>query len=677
MLRVVLASVLGSLFLLQAVLARPPRPVLQPSAPPALGDLILVTEDFAADVEGCDAVSVFDANTGDALHRGETRVSPGRLAAAADLSLVVATQNNTELLEDESWQAFLYVLQLDPSDYRTGSTAALLGGDFATFGGIAMLPDGRTILVATSNKERDDQWLVNHRPFQVRKYRVPANIRDRGSIGPALERFTVDGVAVEILISPDGSRAHVLTGSSTIYTLEVATLTQAAIQFPVAPIEGLRTDFHVQPLNYMHATLSGDGRYMVTNRGRSPSLGVADLYERRAWTVAQAPDVEFSGGVAFNRGALNFGLLAVHALDKVILYRFGPDGPLIELGRTDLDPPYVADRMNTAPVAAIAWNGRGNRVIAATNDGLSEFAVFDVLDEGATLSRRASLLACDEGNNLPNDILTANGSLPTPTPTSTDPPSTISPRPTETPPTVPTATTTPTLTASPTHTPTVTAPAGSTAKPAVLCLPIAVKEPACVAPTGHADVALVIDASTSMLERTLAGRSKLAAAFDAADTFLGELDMPRDQVAIVSFNAAAETVQTLTGDRWSCLESLGRITVQQQSRIDLGIRTAHDELASERRRATNQPVIVVLTDGRSNPIGPEAAVEHARLAKLAGIALFSVGLGQDLDVWALEAIASKPTYFYRAPDAEDLAEIYQEIAHTVPCPADSYWPYRP
>ena len=50
-----------------------------------------------------------------------------------------------------------------------------------------------------------------------------------------------------------------------------------------------------------------------------------------------------------------------------------------------------------------------------------------------------------------------------------------------------------------------------------------------------------------------------------------------------------------------------------------------------------------------------------------------VALGDDLDFGALERIASKPEYYYHAPDAEDLGDIYGAIAVEIPCPAGDYW----
>jgi hypothetical protein len=36
-------------------------------------------------------------------------------------------------------------------------------------------------------------------------------------------------------------------------------------------------------------------------------------------------------------------------------------------------------------------------------------------------------------------------------------------------------------------------------------------------------------------------------------------------------------------------------------------------------------------------------------------------------------MASRPGHYYEAPDGEDLAEIYRQIAVVLPCPAEAFW----
>jgi Mg-chelatase subunit ChlD len=261
-------------------------------------------------------------------------------------------------------------------------------------------------------------------------------------------------------------------------------------------------------------------------------------------------------------------------------------------------------------------------------------------------------------------------------------PTTPRPSPSSTPP--PTATTTCTPDARPSPTSTATAcPTASptvTAAPRPIHLPLGLREQ-CVPPKQHTDVALVIDASTSMRDdRTSAGRTKLDAAIEAARTFLATMSLPQDQAAVVAFNDDAKVLQELTGRRADVEAALTQIPrlVRQQTRIDRGIEDGHEELASARHKAVNRAVMIVLTDGLANPEPASTAVRRAQAAKEDKITIFAIGLGRgtELNVVELEQMASRPEYFYLAPDGEDLLAIYRTIALEIPCPADSFWGRR-
>ncbi len=64
---------------------------------------------------------------------------------------------------------------------------------------------------------------------------------------------------------------------------------------------------------------------------------------------------------------------------------------------------------------------------------------------------------------------------------------------------------------------------------------------------------------------------------------------------------------------------------------------------------------------------------RAGAAKAAGLALFTIGLGADVEAEALAAMAGRPDWYYPAPDGEVLAEIYRLIAVALPCPAGAFW----
>ena len=81
----------------------------------------------------------------------------------------------------------------------------------------------------------------------------------------------------------------------------------------------------------------------------------------------------------------------------------------------------------------------------------------------------------------------------------------------------------------------------------------------------------------------------------------------------------------------------------------------------------NNASIVLVTDGRHE--GPADEVRQiADTIKRDGIAIVTVGLGENVDRALLEEIASDPSQFYYSPDAEGLEEIYRRIADYIPCP---------
>ncbi|MCE7939811.1 MAG: VWA domain-containing protein [Chloroflexi bacterium CFX6] len=177
-----------------------------------------------------------------------------------------------------------------------------------------------------------------------------------------------------------------------------------------------------------------------------------------------------------------------------------------------------------------------------------------------------------------------------------------------------------------------------------------------------------------MNERTPTGRMKIDAAIAAARTFLDELRFDRgDQAAIVAFNAGATLLAPLTGDRSALEAALAGIQTAQQTCIVCAVETAAAELSSPRHIPTHTATLILLTDGRSNPRPVGEAVDRATEAKARGVVVFTIGLGLDLDDAALAAMASRPAYFYRAPEAEGLAGIYRQIAVEIPCPADAFW----
>jgi len=192
----------------------------------------------------------------------------------------------------------------------------------------------------------------------------------------------------------------------------------------------------------------------------------------------------------------------------------------------------------------------------------------------------------------------------------------------------------------------------------------------------YTDVALVIDASTTMLFETDGGVKKIHAAKEAAKAFLHELSLSpdmlgrHDQAAIIWYNDKAGVVQPLTHDLEALERAIDSIEPVEGSRIDLGIESGHLELLpafSPARKPWNVPALVLLSDGIPNRTSIEAVVTAADNAKYDGIEVHAVGLGRDLWRHVLQRIASQPEMYYESPSGDDLASIYRAIAGDLVC----------
>jgi len=676
-----------------------PRAASAPAPSPTvvgLDDLVFLTEDtvFPRNIPaGCDALSIAsvtrrpDPGPRDwPLVIGPYNVSPGRIATTSDFNTIVAMSSNgfpfiTELHFDGSvypplaglhdafrapWLTWIDRVQ------RTSNSAA-----------IAIMDDGDTLLV-TRSRRYVNAWQLEP-PYTLDKHSLSARTPDR-YLGSADGSVVLSGIAVEILhdlLDPD--LVHIVTHNDVLHSVRVSTMQEAAAPVPfatIAKLDDVRRS-NIAGLLVGFADLSTEGRYLITNRWYDEQLNVVDLVERRSWTV-NLPDYDANrmGGIAINKAAVNRGLLAVHGENALVVYAFDPQRSdtqhltrveIPRLTQYGMDLRRPISYGEGGPFVDLAWSGTGEHIIIGGDFTGAEFGVFRVSDSGRNVVLEKRIEVCGDPRAMPNDIVTVNKRLAPPTSTPT-PSSTASATPvaTQTPPPLPTRSATPSATAPATATPTPSA----TRAPAPTYLPLALVE-RCDPARQRIDVALVLDASTSMAEPARDGRAKRDAAIDAARIFLGLLDLATaegDQAAVVAFNATAVVLAPLTADRAALDAALDGIALAQQTRLDLAVAEGARVLSdATTRRAANQPVLVLLTDGRANPVPVEDAVGEANRAKDAGVSIFTIGLGDDLDFDALAAMASRPDAFLRAPDAEDLAAAFRTIARRIPCPAEAFW----
>ena len=207
--------------------------------------------------------------------------------------------------------------------------------------------------------------------------------------------------------------------------------------------------------------------------------------------------------------------------------------------------------------------------------------------------------------------------------------------------------------------PTATPTREPTPTPRPIYVPVAMRDH-CVPRQGGADVVLLIDTSGSM-----AGE-KITQARQAARTFVDQLDLSRDQAAIVGFSAAPRVAASLTRDPRLLRTAVDGLRTESGTRIDTALWTAVQLLTGPTREPSNRAAIILLSDGAQS--GPSGSVLVAAAeARRQGARLYTVALGEGADATLLESVAD-PGRAYVAARPEDLAAIYAELATILPCP---------
>jgi Mg-chelatase subunit ChlD len=134
----------------------------------------------------------------------------------------------------------------------------------------------------------------------------------------------------------------------------------------------------------------------------------------------------------------------------------------------------------------------------------------------------------------------------------------------------------------------------------------------------------------------------------------------------VAFNVLPTVVVDLTPDRAAARGALDRLPRDEGSRIDLAVLEGVHVLTAA-ASADHLPIIVLITDGKQVGAPREAALDAGAAARLAGITVFTVGFGSDIDPDLLVRIAGDPARFFNAPGPGDLLGVFRAIGGALPC----------
>jgi Mg-chelatase subunit ChlD len=182
------------------------------------------------------------------------------------------------------------------------------------------------------------------------------------------------------------------------------------------------------------------------------------------------------------------------------------------------------------------------------------------------------------------------------------------------------------------------------------------------------DVIMAIDLSGSMNNDSKEPPQPISSVLIAAESFVERLKKS-DQVGLITFATGALLRERLTRDIAGVAETISNLKIDPKEETGStnqgeALKGALGELTSELHSPDARQVVVLLTDGLATAPDedPEAyALEHAALLKEAGISVFTIGLGKDVNMDFVKALATSEAQSYQAVSVTDLDQIYRTI----------------
>jgi len=191
------------------------------------------------------------------------------------------------------------------------------------------------------------------------------------------------------------------------------------------------------------------------------------------------------------------------------------------------------------------------------------------------------------------------------------------------------------------------------------------------------DFAFLATQGGGMLTIDLLNGEKMAVAKAAGGGFVDFNDWkPEDQIGIVSFGNSATTNRTLLRltdlNKTTLKRDLNALLANGATAMGDAMHNARLELNSARHNASALKFMVLMTDGQSNA-GFYDPIQEAHSASSAGIRVFTVGFGPDVDEAVLQQIADiTDANYYYAGDANSLYSFFQLIAQDIGIISEQY-----
>ena len=194
---------------------------------------------------------------------------------------------------------------------------------------------------------------------------------------------------------------------------------------------------------------------------------------------------------------------------------------------------------------------------------------------------------------------------------------------------------------------------------------------------GNRDIILILDRSGSMDDDTVDPDvpQPLTDTQAAAKYFVNKIENSNftlDRMGLVTYSTWATRDEDLDRDFQDIRDAIDDTDADGWTNIGMAIDLANTHLLNEARWRTFK-IEILLSDGMANRpynsyYGRWYALYKAQQAADDDIKIFTISLGDDTDWNLMEEIASKTggKHFY-APTAQELDDIFDEVAEWIPC----------
>lgn len=201
---------------------------------------------------------------------------------------------------------------------------------------------------------------------------------------------------------------------------------------------------------------------------------------------------------------------------------------------------------------------------------------------------------------------------------------------------------------------------------------------ACEIPT---DSLLLIDRSGSMDDDGANPPQPLTGVLNAAQTYIQKIGMTA-RTGIISFATESSVEQVLSSVAEDVKNAINNISIGtngiQHTNAYSALSKAFEIYTNPNTndRVAEQKIVILLTDGvvtrpqNPNNIEDETyaermTIEAAEQLKKQGVIVYTIGLGSAINDTFMQKVASKPEYYFKAPDTAAVERIYTSIASSV------------